>query len=333
VSAPNAFTGAELDRAADGRRRDERWLEERVADPAARALVAGSTGVRAAGDRLVLVPLADARPAAGTEPVLLGLDADGPVYAVDEDPPPDGARPGFVGAGGRRGEPAPSAPHRLDLREAASLLPREEGALAAYAAAVLNGHRGHRFCSICSAPTRPTEGGTVRTCPACGAQHHPRIDPVVIMLVVDPGGDRVLLGRQPHWPARRYSALAGFVGPGESLEEAVVREVEEEAGVRVGAPAYISSQPWPFPASLMLGFIVAWEAGAIGGRDEELADARWFARDAVAQAAARDPAWQEGAHDGGGLLLPPRSAIARRLIERWLDPREHPGVDRSGSLL
>ncbi len=314
---PNAFAGAALDRAADGRRRDGTWLAAQRAHPHARALVAGSAGVRAAGDAIDLEPLTAALDAGAAEPILLGLDATGPVFALDEDEPVDGVSPGSVGAGGRRGEPGPQARDRLGLREAASLLGQAEGGLVAYAAAVLNWHRSHRFCANCGVATELGEGGMLRCCPACGATHHPRVDPVVIMLVT--GGERVLLGRQRSWPARRYSALAGFVGPGETLEEAVAREVEEEAGVLVGAPAYVSSQPWPFPASLMLGFLVPWRSGEIGGRDEELQDARWFEREEVAEAALEDPAWDAGLPDDGeGLLLPPRSAIARRLIERWL---------------
>ena len=314
---PNAFTGAALDRAADGRRRDGAWLAAQRAHPHARALIAGSAGVRAAGDTIELEPLESALDGGAAEPILLGLDAAGPVFALDEDVPVDGAPPGFVGAAGRRGEPGSPARGRLGLREAASLLAQAEGGLLAYAAALLNWHRGHRFCANCGAATDLGEGGMLRCCPACGTTHHPRVDPVVIMLVT--GGERLLLGRQASWPARRYSALAGFVGAGETLEEAVAREVEEEAGVQVGAPVYVSSQPWPFPASLMLGFIVPWRRGEIGGRDEELQDARWFERGEVADAASEDPAWDGGTpDDGDGLLLPPRAAIARRLIERWL---------------
>jgi NAD+ diphosphatase len=127
------------------------------------------------------------------------------------------------------------------------------------------------------------------------------------MLVVD--GDRVLLGRQPSWPERRYSALAGFVEPGESLEEAVAREVAEESGVHVRDVRYVASQPWPFPASLMLGFIAEWAAGAPAVRDGELEDVRWFTREEVRDAAA----------ERGPLLLPAPVAIARRLLDVWLD--------------
>ncbi|MEK6228576.1 MAG: NAD(+) diphosphatase [Actinomycetota bacterium] len=318
----NTFTGALLDRAADKRRRDPAWLEAQREHPAARAVVAGTPGLRVAGGRLELAPLASLDPPSA-EPVLLGLDGQGPLFAVDEDPPPPVLeRPPMIGAGGRRAEPPPPAEGRMGLREAAATLSQEDGGLAAYAAAILNWHRTHRFCANCGAATEPQEGGLARGCPACGAQHHPRTDPVVIMLVTD--GDRLLLGRQRPWPPGRYSALAGFVGPGESLEEAVVREVQEEAGVRVTGPTYVSSQPWPFPASLMLGFTSQWAGGELGGIDDELQDVRWFEREEV-QAAAGDgdsDVWLQGSGESGRLLLPPRSAIARRLIEGWLARRD-----------
>ncbi|MGX6448756.1 NAD(+) diphosphatase, partial [Patulibacter sp. S7RM1-6] len=215
---------------------------------------------------------------------------------------------------GMRGEAAPAASGRIGLREAAQTLGAADGGLVAYAAALLNWHRATRHCGVCGGPTAPGEGGMTRTCAACGTHHHPRADPVVIMLVAD--GDRVLLGRQRVWPARRYSTLAGFVSPGESLEEAVAREVLEETGVRVGTPIYHSSQPWPFPVSLMLGFVVPYADGELGGTDDELEDARWFAREEVRAAAALEDSW-DAPSPGDGLLLPPRSAIARRLIESW----------------
>jgi NAD+ diphosphatase len=161
------------------------------------------------------------------------------------------------------------------------------------------------------------EGGLTRLCPNCGAEHHPRTDPVVIMLVTD--GDRLLLGRQAVWPTGRYSALAGFVEPGESLEEAVAREVREEASVIVGRVDYVASQPWPFPASLMLGFSATYASGEAEIHDQELQDVRWFERAEIAQAASAEDSedWTAG-DPGGPLRLPPRLAIARRLIEGWL---------------
>ncbi|HEX6026009.1 MAG TPA: NAD(+) diphosphatase [Solirubrobacter sp.] len=312
----NAFTGAALDRAGDSRRRDPEWLAEQLAHPGARAVVAGDPGLRIAGDRLELVPLSELE---GVEPtVLLGIDADGPVYAVDEDPPRDGRVP-MIGAAGMRGEPPPdSNGRRVGLRKAAVILSRADGGLAAYAAALLNWHRRHRYCAACGKPSDIVEGGLTRLCPACGAEHHPRTDPVVIMLVTD--GDRLLLGRQHAWPSGRYSALAGFVEPGEALEEAVAREVREEAGVVVGRPRYVASQPWPFPASLMLGFSAPYVAGEAVVRDDELQDVRWFSRAEIEAAAAlpdRDD-WGTPGDPGGPLRLPPSLAIARRLIDAWL---------------
>jgi NAD+ diphosphatase len=145
------------------------------------------------------------------------------------------------------------------------------------------------------------------TNPGCQARHFPRTDPVVIMLVTD--GDRCLLGRQPVWPPRRYSCLAGFVEPGESLEDAVVREVCEEAGLRVDRVTYRSSQPWPFPSSLMLGFTADYAGGELSFDDDELEDVRWFEREELRAGAA-----------SGHVLLPPPVAIAHRLIGEWLGP-------------
>jgi NAD+ diphosphatase len=284
VSArPNTFAGAGLDRAGE-HRRDAEWVGARRADPAARAVVVGADGVALDGDgRLARIPLP-----ADADPVLLGIQGGAPLFAVDAGRAPEAELTG--------------------LRDAASRLPQAEGGLAAYAAALLNWHRRHPFCSVCGHATEADWAGFVRRCPNCSAEHHPRTDPVVIMLVVD--GDRVLLGRQPTWPPGRYSALAGFVEPGESLEEAVAREVREEAGVEISDPRYVSSQPWPFPSSLMLGFVAQWAGGEPRPRDE-VEDARWFSRAEVADATA----------GRGDLGLPPPLAIARRLIEGWLSSR------------
>jgi NAD+ diphosphatase len=317
-----AFTGARLDRAGDGRRRDAAWVAAQRADPRARAVHAGSRGVLMQGHRLAFLELA-----AGREALLLGVGPDGPLFAVDDDAPLPGAdkAPPMIAAGGPRGShaaapPPAEGPRPVGLREAVAVLPQDEGGLVAYVAALLNWHRRHGFCAACGTVTRSTEGGLVRHCPHCGIQHHPRTDPVVIMLVTDT--DRVMLGRAPNWPPRRYSALAGFVEPGESLEEAVAREVAEESGVEVGRPRYVASQPWPFPASLMLGFEAPWRGGEPRAQEDEIQDVRWFSRAEVAAAAALDVDGWGGAPDavpGDGLLLPPRLAIARRLLEHWLD--------------
>ena len=171
------------------------------------------------------------------------------------------------------------------------------------------------------------EGGLLRVCPACGAEHHPRTDPVVIMLVVDEERDRVLLGRQPSWPDGRYSALAGFVEPGESLEDAVAREVLEESGVEVTGARYVSSQPWPFPSSLMLGFEALYVRGEAVAADGELDDARWFTRERAARRGRR--AGRAAAAAGAG----DRAAADRRLAGAMISAKalrswclERPGV-------
>jgi NAD+ diphosphatase len=287
----NTFAGEALDRAGP-HRRDEAWLAARLADPATRVVAASAAGVIVAGERPRMFAV-DALPD-GLELVLLGVDRDGrAVFAAD---------PGDELPGERRG-----------LRDLAPVLSQAEGGMVAHAVGLLNWHRRHRFCANCGAASEAREAGHVRVCPTCGTQHHPRTDPVVIMLVTD--GDRALLGRQAQWPAGRYSALAGFVEPGESLEEAVAREVREEAGVQVADVRYRSSQPWPFPSSLMLGFSARWAGGDPVVRDGELEDVGWFARRAIVD---------------GDVLLPPPTAIARRLIDEWLGDDEAP--DAAGGL-
>ncbi len=275
------FSGAALDRAPT-LRRDPVWLEAQRADPAARAVLMSERGVWI-GDG----GLAFERP--GAEAVFLGLMEGEPVFAdYVEDREPE------------RGRPA-------GLREAATELPATEAALAAYAGSLLAWHRRHRFCANCGAATEPRDGGHERICPSCGAHHFPRTDPVVIVRVSD-GADALLLGRQARWPEGRFSLLAGYVEPGETLEEAVRREVLEEAGVALGSVSYVASQPWPFPSSLMLGFSAVAERGDPTPGDDELAEVGWFER-AELEAAARG--------DGPLMLAPPYS-IARRLIDAWL---------------
>ena len=282
MAEPIVFAGAPLDRAPLERRRPD-WLAARRADRGARSLVLSERGLWLEDGRLVLVP-------PNGDSVFLGLSGERPLFAQDA----GDSEPG-------RGRPA-------GLREAATELPADEAALAAYAGSLLAWHRRHRFCANCGEPTEHADGGHERHCPACDAHHFPRTDPVVIVRVVD--GARLLLGRQARWPEGRFSVLAGFVEPGETLEEAVRREVREESSVEVGEVAYVASQPWPFPSSLMIGF----HAVANGGpeprpRDGELSEVRWFSRGEVEAAAA-------GSSEIG--LSPPYS-ISRRLIDGWLE--------------
>jgi NAD+ diphosphatase len=226
--------------------------------------------------------------------VLLGVDERGAaVFAAD---------PGAEAAAALDADAA-----LRGLRDVAGEAAPADAGLLAHATGLLNWHRRHRFCANCGAPTAMASAGHVRACPRCGAQHHPRTDPVIITLVHD-GAERVLLGRQASWPEGRYSTVAGFVEPGESLEEAVVREIGEESGVAVTDVRYRSSQPWPFPASLMVGFEAAYVGGDPHPNDGELEDVRWFSREELERALAGE----------GQLKLPPPLAIARRLIEGWL---------------
>jgi len=291
AAGSNTFAGVRLDRAGM-RRTDEHWVAERLADDSSRALLVAQDGVYVdSGSRPALVPLT-ALPQL-EEPVLLGLDGEGAVFAVGAD-----------------GLDAPLDARLMGLREVGALLSPEDAGLLAYGTAMVNWHRAHPRCARCGAHTDVAEAGFLRRCPECGAEHHPRTDPVVIMLVLD--GDRVLLGRQATWPPGRYSALAGFVEPGESLEEAVAREVLEETSVRVEDVVYRSSQPWPFPASLMLGFFARHAGGEPTVSDGELDDVRWFERSELA-------AISRGEIEG--MALPPPLAIARRLIDEWLAAR------------
>ncbi|MDO5505525.1 MAG: NAD(+) diphosphatase [Pseudoxanthomonas suwonensis] len=197
----------------------------------------------------------------------------------------------------------------VDLRSAAGSWSARDATAFAQARAVLHWRDSHRHCAFCAAPLTYSRGGWQGDCRSCGRTHYPRSDPAVIVAVSD--GERLLLGRQASWPALRYSTLAGFVEPGETLEQTVVREVLEESGVRVLGSRYLASQPWPFPGSLMLGFVAHALPDAPQAR-EELEDARWFNRAQVGRALADD----SGAC---GLKLSPPLSISRWLIQRWHD--------------
>jgi len=194
-----------------------------------------------------------------------------------------------------------------DLWRTGARLDQFEASLLAYARGMCHWHERSRFCGRCGSPTRPDRVGHLRRCtsPHCSAMEFPRTDPAVIVLVSD--GDRCLLGNKHGWPESRFSTIAGFVEPGETIEQAVLREVKEETGVGASGLEYHSSQPWPFPGSIMLGFFAAANSTAISLNDGELRDARWFSRDEVEAAKSK----------AGWLRLPSRISIARRLIEDW----------------
>jgi NAD+ diphosphatase len=197
----------------------------------------------------------------------------------------------------------------VDLRSIAvrGLVPPEELGMLAMAKSMLDWHRRHRFCANCGAPTQPAQAGFRRDCAACGTQHFPRTDPVVIMLVTR--GDNCLMGRQPRFPEKMYSCLAGFLEPGETIEDAVRRETFEEAGIRVGAVRYLASQPWPFPSNVMIGCIGEALTDDIAFDGEELEDARWFTKDDIRR-------MLEGTHEE--FRAPAPIAIANHLIREWV---------------
>jgi NAD+ diphosphatase len=206
------------------------------------------------------------------------------------------------------------APQRVDLRTAAGLWSGADSTVFAQARALLHWHSRHRYCGVCGGEIAFVRAGWLGRCRQCASEHYPRTDQAMIAAVTD--GSRLLLGRQASWPSRRYSVLAGFVEPGESLEQTVAREVFEEAGVRVLGCRYLASQPWPFPGSLMLGFMAQAEPDepVIG---EELEDARWFDADEVRDGLARDGG-EPLAEDAPGIVLSPSISIARWLVEQWL---------------
>ncbi len=273
-----------VDRA--GHRRDDDLLPALLADPATRVLevAAGRVAVIGADVLDLRSPVADDGTALA---VFLGDDPDGVSYVAVASALPEPPDPW------------------LGLRELGSLLGARDAGLLTEAVALLAWHGAHPRCPRCGEPTRVVEAGWSRRCDADGSSHYPRTDPAVIMTVVD-SADRVLLGRQASWPRGRFSALAGFVEPGEPLEAAVRREVAEESGITVGRVEYRGSQPWPFPASIMLGFHAYADSTDIQVDGIEIEQARWFSRDELAAAVA-----------SGQVRLPPSISIARALIEDW----------------
>ena len=282
-----ALSRGTVDRAGH-HRTDAEWLTTRWKDDTSRVFIVSDGHVTVEGDppALALVPPAALPDVAPEDRWFLGLDGDDTaIFAVPGDLPGTAAR--------------------ANLRQVGALLPDRDAGLMTMAVALAAWHGSHAFCPRCGAPTTIAEAGMVRVCTVDESLHHPRVDPAVIMTVVD-DDDRLLLGHQTRWPARRFSTLAGFVEPGESLEQAVAREVHEETGVVVDSAAYLGSQPWPFPNSLMLGFTAHATTTHITVDGVEIGEAQWFTRDGLAAAVTSED-----------VRLPPRVSIARRLIEHW----------------
>lgn len=295
------FAGNPLDRVSE-RRDDREWIATLLDEPGTRMLALRDLKPLI---RATAIPALDWQPLApwrgqieaGATLIFLGIadgcarfaiDATGADIAPDLDTEP------------------------IDVRALAPTIPVGEAAILAEARSLIDWHARHRFCAQCGSPTRVASAGWVRRCPECRASHFPRTDPVVIMLAVR--NDRALLGRNRRRPGGRFSCLAGFVEPGETLEEAVRREVHEEAGIRCGRVRYLASQPWPFPSSLMMGFLAEALTEEITVDPEEIAEARWFPRDAIREMVTRAAA---GPDDPTQVSVPPPLAIAHQICRRW----------------
>ena len=292
------FAGNPLDRDHD-RRTDPDWLAARLHDPTTQALILWNGMILLDGGALARLPITGlAHELCTPERLLfLGLEGDTAVFAID-----------LEGEADPTAGPLENMGQFSGLREAAALLSAPEAAMACEGKAVFEWRRKHGFCSVCGQKSRVSEAGWKRVCPVCKAEHFPRTDPVVIMLPVR--GDQCLLGRQASWPKGRYSALAGFVEPGESIEEACAREVHEESGLTVTAVTYRASQPWPFPNSLMIGLEAEVAEGEAAPDQTELEALIWLSK-----AQARD--LMAGRIEG--MSGAPPLAIAHWLLKAWCE--------------
>jgi NAD+ diphosphatase len=294
------FTGNPLNREST-RRRDPKWLEQFERDERTRYLpYARLEPLLKHGDER---ELAWARremleEVETPEPIFLGTRDEVAHFAVDVSAVDEPAETLGVA----------DVASFEDLRAMVGVMPLEDASLASQGRAYVDWHARTRFCGSCGGPTRALQGGAHRVCTECQAEHFPRTDPVGIAAVVR--GDMCLLGRGPGWPSTMFSALAGFVEPGESLEEAVRREVHEEAGIVVGHVRYVASQPWTFPSSFMIGCLAEAETIEITIDEAELEEARWFSREQLARSYAGDTS---------EVMVPPPMAIAHHLIRAWLD--------------
>lgn len=297
----NVFAGSHFDRLGH-RRTNTNWLKDCFDDGRAVWVPVWNDSnlvMTEPSPEAVFLP-ADALPVAmRSHCILLGQFGEQICFAVD------------LGEGTKEQEPAMPSGEFRGLRTVGLLFSRDQAALLAYAQAMVLWHRRHRFCGRCGSPSVSHDAGHERRCSQndCDQVIFPRIDPAIIVLIEH--NDRALLGRQPAWPIGVYSTIAGFVEPGESLEDAVRREAAEETGVAVGAVQYHSSQPWPFPSSLMLGFYAHANTTSISLNDNELEDARWFSRAEI-----------ESGLRSGSIKVPPRLSISSRLITQWYDENE-----------
>ena len=307
---PNVFAGSPLDRVAN-ERRDPEWLAECLAHPDRRYLaLCNLEALVARGSPPAIAWLAASALPDGdlvARAVLLGLDEGVPRLALDLTSVEAALVDGLLDDG-RRFE---------EVRGIAPELSSQEAAILAQARSLVDWHARHRFCAVCGNPTEPHLGGGMRRCDGCNAEHFPRVDPVVIVLVTR--GERCLLVHGRGRPGSNYTCIAGFMEPGETVEEAVRREVFEESGVGVAAVRYHSSQPWPFPSSLMLGCHAEAASEEISIDPEEIADARWFGRGDVARALAIAAG---GANEGDApdFGVPAPFTISHQLIRAWAEP-------------
>lgn len=295
MSNHNVFAGAFVERDSH-RREDTDWLKTSVRSADARFVPVWGDRCLARGDPLRAILLSREQIASipsQDEIIFLGTYRGLPAFALRFD--------------GDGNAPYADPDDYHDLRYLGSMLSAEDANLVAHARALVLWHGAHRYCGACGSASRAESGGNSRLCTSstCATRMFPRVDPAIIVIVEN--GDKCLLGRQPGWPEGRYSTIAGFVEPGESLEDAVRREVLEETNIRVADVRYHSSQPWPFPSSLMLGFHAVASSTEIRLNDGELEDARWFTRKELRS---------------GFPKLPYRVSIARRLVDGWLNDND-----------
>jgi NAD+ diphosphatase len=299
------FAGNPLNRASE-KRSDPNWVASKRRDPSSLVLPMWRLEPFLLGPEdsspplelgLVRLEVVDSLAGAGATYILLGLDGERAVFALDVSEADQPANGGALAGLG----------HFREARAAAQMVSLKDAAIIAQAKALIDWHQRHGYCPRCGAPTRIVDAGYRRLCGKCNAEHFPRVDPVVIMLAT--AGEECLVGRGRHFPAGMFSALAGFVEPGETVEEAVRRELMEEASLKVGEVTYYATQPWPFPSSLMIGCFARAESRDVKADENEIAEVRWLDRRLARELI-------EG-KQVDGLRVPPPIAIAHHLIKSW----------------